>query len=85
MSRFYAEIQGTRGVASRCGDKRSGMWCHIRGWDVGCYVRITYDEKNDRDVVTVYRTGGSNGCNTGSSIIRFSDKPLDKLELEGEE
>jgi len=57
MAQFYAEIQGNRGKASRMGTKSSGMWCHIRGWDVG--IRIDLEHVNGRDRLTVSRTGGS--------------------------
>lgn len=61
MAQFYAEVQGTRGKASRMGGKESGIWGHIRGWSVGCVVRCFYDEKTDTDIVRVYATKGSGG------------------------
>ena len=39
MSHFYASIQGSRGEATRCGAKNSGIAGHIRGWSSGVYVR----------------------------------------------
>lgn len=33
MSRFYGTIQGTRGEATRCGDKASGMETYCASWD----------------------------------------------------
>ena len=59
MSQFYAEIQGNRGQASRCGSKASGITGHIRGWDVG--VRVDVREQAGRDVCYIYLTAGSNG------------------------
>ena len=59
MSRFYASIQGARGVATRQGTPRSGITGHVRGWDIGAEVRCIA-EGND-DVVAVDITGGSNG------------------------
>lgn len=35
MARFYAEIQGNRGMVSRMGTETSGMWVHVRGWNRG--------------------------------------------------
>ena len=58
MARFYAEIQGNRGLASRMGTPESGMWAHIRGWSVGCEVRCWVDREG-KDTIAVYRTGGS--------------------------
>ena len=65
MSHFYAEVQGARGLASRTGN--SGMWAHVRGWDIGAYVELSYEPPRDpwdkgRDIVRVFRTNGSNGC-----------------------
>ncbi len=58
MAQFYAETQGSRGPVTRTGTKQSGMTAHIRGWDVG--VRIECQNIDGKDVITVYRTGGSN-------------------------
>jgi hypothetical protein len=60
MSRFYAEIQGNRGEATRMGTPASGMYSHTRGWDVGCRVSMHVDE-NGEDVCDIYLTAGSNG------------------------
>jgi hypothetical protein len=60
MSQFYAEIQGSRGLASRQGTKKSGIWCHIRGWHNGVSVVGDHDtERGDR--FYVYITHGSRG------------------------
>jgi hypothetical protein len=60
MSRFYANIQGNRGSASRGGSEKSGIEGHIRGWSIGARVRVEADDL-DRDTVTIYITGGSSG------------------------
>lgn len=60
MSHFYASIQGNRGEATRQGTEKTGICGHVRGWDIGCYVRCYVDCKNE-DVVSVSITGGSNG------------------------
>ena len=61
MARFYGQIEGTaRTMASRTGSKNSGIWAHIRGWDVGVKICGRYDETTGKDVFDVYRTGGSN-------------------------
>jgi hypothetical protein len=55
MARFYGEVEGTRGRASRLGS--SGMRSHTRGWNVGVEVVCTI--RDGRDVIEVYETGGS--------------------------
>ena len=60
MSRFYADIQGNHGKATRQGTKTSGITGHIRGWDIGVRVEI-YADLQGLDHVVVYRTAGSNG------------------------
>ena len=62
MAQFYAEIQGNRGEAFRMGTKDSGMRAHVRGWNVGVKVSCRYDAENDRDVITIEETGGSNNA-----------------------
>ena len=58
MARFYADIQGNRGEATRMGTKNSGISGHIRGWSIGVRTDIQYDEETGKDMVRVYRTGG---------------------------
>lgn len=58
MSRFYAEIQGNRGAASRMGSKDSGIYGHIRGWGHGARVDC-FSDPEDNDVTEVKVTGGS--------------------------
>lgn len=61
MSHFYANIQGSRGEATRQGTKNSGMFGHVRGWDIGGRVEMFYNINLDRDEVRIYVTTGSNG------------------------
>lgn len=58
MARFRGILQGNRGETSRLGSTHSGMVAHVDGWKVGVTVRAMVDDKG-RDVLTVYRTGGS--------------------------
>ena len=60
MSHFYANIKGSRGEATRCGTKASGMEGHIRGWDLGVHVTLVNTDSGE-DRVAVYLTAGSNG------------------------
>lgn len=68
-----AEVQGQTLAVHRLGSKQSGAWGHVRGWDVGARVEISYE--NGQDVVRVYKTCGSRG---GSSelIAEFSGEPV---------
>jgi len=61
MARFYAEIKGNRGAATRTGSASSGISGHIRGWDLGALVEVDVDPATGKDRLTVYRTSGSNG------------------------
>ncbi len=70
MARFYASIQGHRGAATRMGTPSSGIVGHVRGWNVGARVEVS--DENGKDVVRVYRTGGSNG-HSGELLAEFSD------------
>lgn len=60
MSHFYADIEGSRGRATRCGSQSSGIEAHPRGWNVGVRVR-GYVNDAGQDEFHVYATGGSNG------------------------
>jgi hypothetical protein len=73
MSRYYAQIQGAKGPASRCGTAASGMWAHVRGWDVGAL--ITCEQDGDADVVHVYATGGSNGHRSNQLVATLRYHP----------
>lgn len=70
--RFYASIQGNRGTATRMGGKRSGIGGHIRGWDIGARV-VCFVDVNGKDVVRVYKTGGSSGRIPEKLITEFTD------------
>lgn len=72
MARFYAEIQGMRGPATRMGSEKSGIWGHIRGWHVGAKVVIAVD-KDGNDVVQVYKTRGSSGYGPSKLIAEFRE------------
>jgi len=58
MSRFYASIQGNRGMATRQGTPKSGMEGHVRGWNIGARVTC-YVGDDGKDRVRVTLTGGS--------------------------
>ncbi len=77
MSRFYAEIKGNRGGASRMGTPDSGMWSHTRGWDLGAEV-IMDTTPEDNDVLLVYITSGSKGSKAKQLLCRVEEgKPVE--------
>jgi len=90
MSRFYAEIQGNRGEATRQGSEKSGISGHIRGWHLGAKVNCL--ARNNEDICCVYATGGSNGSRSSQHIATIRGNPyrielnyrLDKLVDEGD-
>jgi len=67
MARFYADIQGNRGGATRMGTPGSGIGGHIRGWHIGARVTCFVDDEG-KDCVHIYRTAGSSG-NSSSKLI----------------
>lgn len=69
MSRYYGQIQGSRGEATRMGNASSGMFGHIRGWNIG--ARVDMDAEGDTDVCRVRVTTGSAGYGNGESLGTF--------------
>ncbi len=60
MSHFYGDLQGSRGSATRCGTRSSGISSHPRGWNVGVKVEGRHGGGN-YDVFEIDLTKGSNG------------------------
>lgn len=60
MSHFYSRIKGTRGEATRCGAKTSGLNAEAFGYGVGGRIRMEYNAKLDTDVVHLYVTTDHN-------------------------
>lgn len=71
MSQFYASIQGNRGEATRMGTKNSGIYGHIRGWNIGVIINI--DHVDGKDNVRVFKTAGSNGGCNEELIAEFTE------------
>ena len=69
MSQFYAIIKGSRGEATRGGSKRSGIEGHIRGWNIGGYIKCRHI--NEKDEVTMELTGGSENSNVSSGRLKI--------------
>jgi hypothetical protein len=55
------------------GTKNSGLYGHIRGWNIGAYVWITHNEETGKDEVTVYKTAGSNGAGNREVVAKFTE------------
>jgi hypothetical protein len=68
MARFYADIQGNRGEASRMGTALSGISAHPRGWGLGIKVNGGDNVKGYGDEFNVTITGGSNGAR-GNALL----------------
>jgi hypothetical protein len=76
MSRFYANIQGNRGEATRQGTEKSGLYGHIRGWNVGISVQCFVDPYG-KDAIRVSLTSGSGGGKTSRTIGIYRQEDLD--------
>lgn len=63
MSHFYGSIKGTRGEATRCGDKRSGYVASIAGWQGAIRVALYHNPTLEQDFfeVRLIRWGSSRG------------------------
>jgi hypothetical protein len=75
MAHFYGQMQGSRGETTRMGTKNSGLWAHLRGWDVGVEVRLDVDE-DGHDTVTVWETGGSNNSSKVRKLVCVTKREL---------
>jgi hypothetical protein len=75
MSRFYANIKGTRGEATRQGSGRSGITSHTRGWNLGVrvqgYPAIEDAAKQDEFCISI--TGGSAGARLSAPLACVSE------------
>lgn len=78
MARFYSEIQGNRGEATRMGTADSGICGHIRGWVLGGRV-IGYVDKEGEDVFEIYVTSGSNGRGRSKLLFKGTREDYEKL------
>jgi hypothetical protein len=66
MAQFRATLQGTRGEASRLGDKRNGLTAKVNGWNSG--VRVEAEVIDGHDVFNIYATGGSRARFSGQYV-----------------
>lgn len=79
MAHFYARIKGTRGEATRCGDKNNGMIASVDGWNIGVDIEAVHDEKTNCDTIIVTENGGSNHANhQRRQFVISEDKPVNQ-------
>lgn len=76
MARFYADIQGNRGGATRMGTEKTGLQGHIRGWGIGASVHMSVNDQGE-DVVSIRLTSGSNSMKQGKCLGSFTSNDLD--------
>lgn len=53
MSHFYGTLKGSRGPASRCGTKQSGMTAHAAGWGGAVCVDLGHESDLDRYIISL--------------------------------
>lgn len=73
MAHFYGSMIGSRSERTCMAGKNGGINAHIRGWNVGAKVWIHFNEETQKDEVTVYKTGGSNGATSDKVITTFTE------------
>lgn len=55
MSYFYGTLQGSRGQATRCGTKNSGVTTQAASWNGAVQVDLWYDKEKDVERYRVYQ------------------------------
>jgi len=78
MAHFYGSMQGSRGETTRCGTRNSGLYAHVRGWDIGCEALIEQD-CFEVDSISIRITGGSNSKFRGFDLGTFTRDELEML------
>jgi hypothetical protein len=53
MSHFYGVLKGSRGEATRCGAKQSGLVTRAASYQGSVHVDLRHDEKSGLDIATV--------------------------------
>ena len=62
MSHFYGTLQGTRGKATRCGSRTSGMVSHTASYEGAIRVELYEYDGVDHALVEIVRWEGSLGA-----------------------
>lgn len=75
MAYFYGAVQGHHDTATRTGTRSSGIEASANSWNIGGEVTVLYSDILKTDVVTFYRTNGSNTSRTRiASFAIINDK-----------
>lgn len=78
MSHFYGMLQGSRGEATRCGTKASGMQVVAAGWGGCVRVYAWLDRATDKDMYSVtlgpWQGGGGWSRELARGELRAPDK-----------
>ena len=53
MSHYYGTLEGSRGKATRCGTKGSGLTTHAASWSGAVRVDLWHDADTGRDMASV--------------------------------
>ena len=62
MATFYGSIKGSRGEATRCGTKNSGIKASVQSWNGSVISELSYDE--DKLMVRASTSTGSSSLGT---------------------
>lgn len=81
MARYYGEVQGGRGPASRLGHKTSGLRTTCNAWDIGvrCYAHA--GTQDDGDVIDIELTRGSGSSGTEVGIRYYMEAGEPRVEI----
>ena len=71
MSHFYGTLEGSRGEATRCGTKDSGITTHAAGWNGAIRVNVY-----ERDGVDYYRVTLQPWHNSGGQHVTLAEGKL---------
>ena len=72
MAQFIGYLKGTKGEASRLGDKKNGLSASVNGWNIG--VKVYASTGSDgKDTIVVYKTGGSNGDGSSEKLAEIKE------------
>ncbi len=79
MSRFYGDLQGERGMATRQGHKAIGG--HIRGWNLGARVSCFIgDDGEDRVVINLTNGSSDSSCQLSLGTFQVIDGKIKQVQ-----
>lgn len=61
MSALYGTLQGSRGEATRCGTKSSGMRVSCQSWETSVITEMDYDQEDKLRIEIRIADGSSSG------------------------